>query len=87
MQGKRVAGEDGFAISQATKLAPCVKRRFAKAADRIGALHGLDAGEKINSKPVKQTRGQDSHENMGHCRRRADRPVLSQLSGATPQYG
>jgi hypothetical protein len=25
---------------------------------RIGALPGLDLGEKINSKPVKQTRGQ-----------------------------
>jgi hypothetical protein len=69
------------------KIGAVCQEAFVKTADRIGALHGLDAGEKINSKPVKQTRGQDSHENMGHCRRRADRPVLSQLSGATPQYG
>jgi hypothetical protein len=29
----------------------------------------------------------DSHENMGHCRRRADSPVLSELFGAASQYG
>jgi hypothetical protein len=54
---------------------------------RIGALLALGDGEKINFKPVKQTRGQDSHENMGHCRRRADRSVLSQLYGAASRYG
>jgi hypothetical protein len=48
VKGNRVAGENGFAIS-AYKIGAVCQEAFVKTADRIGALHGLDAGEKINS--------------------------------------
>jgi hypothetical protein len=74
-------------LFSAYKIGAVCQEAFVKTADRIGALPGLDDGEKIKFQPVKQTRGQDSHENMGLCCRRSDPPAQYQLFGATSQYG
>jgi hypothetical protein len=48
VQGNRVAGENGFAISNLMKLTPLVKRYSQKNGDRLGPLPVLDGGEKLN---------------------------------------
>jgi hypothetical protein len=59
-----------------------VKRRIVLGPCLAWTLERKSIFSRSNKPEVK-----DSHENMGHCRRRADRPVLSQLFGAASQYG
>jgi hypothetical protein len=71
------------------KLALCVKRRSQKTADRFGAGPCLawTLERKLIFSRSNKPEVKDSHENMGHRRRRADSAVLSQLFGAASQYG